>query len=973
MKDADRPEGPEGPDRPEGPEAFEEDERTGLPRHPRWESLGVWRLGNVLWQALWQAYARAVLFLSSRGVRLPGADGARLRVSAQTVSAYERRALVYGLKASRYHYAHGPIWVRATVDAVASLWQKNRFWAALISKGVFGAVFVSLPLFAFVLLRGVLPVPERVPERYPALALPARTSLRVDRPFTSDSTLAPFAHLFSSEDTVRGVAVRDDSGVPLRAPENGATASLARSAPRGYIFSVGALPRRMEYVQGHLASESVPVEFTAGAPVRVAIEGRNRLRASWFAFPTASREGITCRFELLDATGRALTSTEFAPPPAPGALASRLSVVFQSRFTPDFAYEPLSWNEAFVDTDRLPQRLVARVTRVMPNAPSIGAEDLSVSPPHDCLVLVGQPSFEWQRVHPYSRRGAVVAVVEGLRPEDALDAENAPFLASLARKDAFNFTQHRVSTNDAESNTRALLSGMESSQRAEGATSLPNALRAAGYRTGAFGRLPRRGLSANGESFDAHSEAPWIDGFDDVVSLEAREYEARHVTEELSAWLERYGEAPFFALAQYATLQPPFRPPFSRLSLGSLLSSPLGVERERTLRRAVLRYVDAELSTLASRLRALGVWKEVDFVVTSNGALPLVPLALRDAEVFPPDLPGALRSHGASLSDDEIRVPLVWKAARQEEGESYRVDRASFAPDVAVTLASLHGVAGSSHAPLASSMALDVSHAMASRSLLELNSTLGDRRIARLVGASAIGIMVFPARAQDAAFKFVDRLVPRVSENDPPGGRSRVAREREPGERYFSVSQGGLGAEVDVPGPPRALVRALRERLRAAHFPHGLPLRFVFAKEGPVDLSVVVEREAGARVLELPVGLTGTWDALGEGLWRLRLEGRARPGDRARVVVQPRDVVRFEIAPGRAFTTCLGALRIDGGGAAALVRDQHPCLWPPEAFDDWTERGNPMRPDDVAMAFERAPPREELGRDGQLAKGGGGR
>ncbi|MCA2958976.1 MAG: hypothetical protein IOD12_01900, partial [Silvanigrellales bacterium] len=609
---------------------------------PRRRAFPLVAVFKALWQSLWQAYARAVLFLSSRGVELPGRSAARKTVAPQTISAYERRTLVYELKASRYQYAHGPLWLRAFVDTLTSTWQKNRFWVALLAKGTFGALFLALPLALFLLLRGVLPVPERVPERRPTLALSPRTSLRVERPYALEEG--------ANERNLKLLALRDGEnalrGLPVRE---------LKSAGGAVMVSVGSLPRRLEEHRGFLVSESSDLVLVATKPTRVAVEGSNRLRARWFAFPSASRESVSCRLELVgEGGGEPLASSDFSPAPPPGVIASRLASLFLSRFTPDYALDPVVQGEIFVDTDALPGKLIARVVRTggMGSPPVLSQESTSDAVSEDCLAFLGEPAFEWQNVSSSPRRGAVLVVVEGLRPEDVESPGHAPFLASLAARGTFSFSRHRMSTDNPPSNTLALLTASPWLQGAGKETSLPKALRQAGLRLAAFGTLPPAGHV--------------LDDFDSLVRLEAREYEARHVTEEASAWLERFGEAPFFGLLQYSSLLPPFRPPFSNLPVFELLKGPFGFSREQALRKGLLRSLDSELATLASRLKALGVWKGSDVVVTSNGSLPFSMEHFGDVKGFPPEFRGAPRQRESGLFEDALRAPLVWKPAETD-------------------------------------------------------------------------------------------------------------------------------------------------------------------------------------------------------------------------------------------------------------------------------------------------------------------
>lgn len=855
---------------------------------------------QALWQALWQAYGRAVLFLASRGVHLPGEKSVRGSLASQTLSAYERRALVYELKASRYQFPVGPLWLRASVDGVLALWRLNRFWVALFFKGAFGAVFVSLPLGIFLLVRGVLPVPERVPAVPVAGALAPRTSMRTLRPYeTVVDTFPAFASLVDAEGGLRRVTVRKD--------KEGNTPAL---------LTFGAAPRRREWVNAFLASESVPLTLEAHEDVRVSIEGRNRLRTPFFVLPSETRDSPQCRLELRDETGRLLVGSDFVPPRAPGALASRLALVFQSRFTPDFAVESVLARELFIDTDTLPRTLSMSVERTSQDGVPVRAESSDPSEAHGCLVALGEPVFEWSRVHATERRGLVIAVVEGLRAADVDDARNAPFLASLSREGALTFRQHRVRSNIPDKNTLALLGS-------DGA--LVRSLNGEGYRTGAFGRFPLENTAFRKE---------FLPGFDDAVELEAREYEARHITEEAAAWLGAHGEAPFFALAQYSTLLPPFRPPFSYLPFPETLLAPFGFAREVSFRRAMLRYVDGELQMLASKLKALGVWNDIDFVVTSNGALPLERRDFGGLGNFPSRYRASLRLRGTSLLDAELRVPLVWKTAGGQDGVTWNVGRPTFHDDLAVTLASLHVVGPVRNAPRddASSAVwgVDFSEPVRAGSLLDLNSILSERGFVPLTGEAEIGALAFSS-AMDDAFKMTDQFRPRTTEflrtRAPFSETHRIPA----GERMTRIAQGGLGEETLLEAPVSALVARMRGALRAAHFAGGVPLRIEFDATVATRLDFLFAGDEAVRVPEKPQGLALSWDAVGDGVWRLRFEGTVRPLERLRILL-PVDRLRAVESGAARFSACLDALRIDGAGLMSLLRQAHPCLSVPTAL-----------------------------------------
>lgn len=914
---------------------------------------------KALWQSLWQAYARAVLFLASRGFVLPGQAAARKTVAPQTISAYERRALVYELKASRYQYAHGPLWVRATVDVLGSLWQKNAFWVALLAKGTFGILFLILPLAVFLLLRGVLPVPERVPERRPALTLSARTSLRIERPYvaqmSSPEGMSSLLALRNDNETLRGISVRD-------LPEGGGLVQV----------TLGSLPRRLEKLRGFLLSESQPLSLSATKETRVAVEGLNRLRASWFAFPSESREPVSCRLELLAlGNDKPFVSANFSSSPPLGGLASRLAALFLSRFTPDYAFEPVSQGELFFDTDALPSQITARVVRTLPaEATAALREEMAPhAPSTECLVFLGEPAFEWQSVSSSPRRGALVVVVEGLRPEDVENPEDAPFLASLARQGSFHFAQHRMSTDDPASNTAALLTASPWMQGAGREASLASALRAAGFRLGAFGTFS--------------SASALFDGFDVQVSLEAREYQARHVTEEASAWLERFGEAPFLGVLQYSTLLPPFRPPFSTLPVLELVKGPFGFARERALRRGLLRYLDAEIQRLSARTKALGVWGGIDVLVASNGSLPFFMESFSDFKGFPREFRGAPRVRRSGLFEDALRAPLVWKPA--ESGVlnlAHRVERPTFQADVGRTLFSLLGSEAKKasqpdvRTPLGNTLhTVDFSDALVAGSLLDLNSLLSERRLMPLSGSREIGALVFSEPGVSGALKVVDAFVPlnvEFMKDEPP----YFERRRLPvGERFTLLAEAGprtgsrgrprSAREIPLSADSKGLVRKLRNTLSDLHFPKGRPLTFTFVsgQAGAFPflenalLFQFAERE-NVRILDVPSNLQVAWEGSGAGGAILRVWGVVSAQEQLRLAFPADSLLGIQGAFADRFLVCQGAYQVTGEALSALVRERHPCLVSHDALSG----GLPLVPQDlfIEAAFESAP---SLGRE----------
>lgn len=96
----------------------------------------------------------------------------------------ERQKLIRDIKGERFNFRVGPLWLRVAIDKIITCFQQNKFVILIFSKISISLICIATPVLLFILLRGILPVPERVPYEIPLKTLSATSNLHVDFPYT---------------------------------------------------------------------------------------------------------------------------------------------------------------------------------------------------------------------------------------------------------------------------------------------------------------------------------------------------------------------------------------------------------------------------------------------------------------------------------------------------------------------------------------------------------------------------------------------------------------------------------------------------------------------------------------------------------------------------------------------------------------------------------------------------------------------
>jgi arylsulfatase A-like enzyme len=856
---------------------------------------GIRRPLLVVWEALIQFYSRIAMFFLVRGIVIPGSRKLKDNQTLESRAALERQILVRKLKSERFSTGFGPFWLRRIGDSTLKTFAKYRILLNVMAKILVSVFLVVIPLGLFVVMRGMLPVPERVGTRDPATQLKKQSHLRTDwlyteGPFESEkkSPQKAFAYLDPAKPRGPFVTFVHEPDVPLGLVHVG----------------IGTYPRRVDLVRGFLASEKAPLVIPRQRPVRIDMSGRNRLRIRGYLFPHPSKKaGIRCRAEIRDENDRLLFGVEGKTPRYLKPDKNSISELFRQRFTPA-AFPVTGEIQDFVlDTDVPPAFLkvtlkviregtaladpkvldeTPQAKKELHNEVKMVVEGRSVAPElkdlsdDECVYALGDLSFEREMIKPLARRGVILLVVDMLQKALADDAHSMPFLNSLVQKDMVNFSEHRSISHMTVPSVSGLMTSLYPRDIGSPAfvysadtelkknfykrrlPTIASQFRNQGYRSAALGSV---------SLFTEALEGGIDIGFHEALVLESPQYETRHLTEEALNWLESYGNSPFFLYLHYHTAHSPYRPPLENLALGKLLFSPLSMSRSQELYKGLGRYLDSELKLFFDKLNALGIANEVDIIVTSDHGAQMAAQPYGYYSGMNSDIRAATSSKGHSLSDEEIKVPFFARiAGLPAGGQTVR------APTSHVDLLpTLSGLAGT---PLANAnlRGLDLSPWLKNWNLQSLEKKLMAREKIYFEGHEFAGILYFGGEFAQAPLKYWKQFSKKSLQLDFPSWPWMKREEWFEPEQLSKVNFKS-GEETWIPWVnPYSLKQLRKAYLATAPGARGMKLKMF--QNARLNLSMLFHSENGlGPVLETwPEGMKSDRSVDGK-TWRLKLEG----------------------------------------------------------------------------------------------------
>lgn len=268
-----------------------------------------------------------------------------------------------------------------------------------------------------------------------------------------------------------------------------------------------------------------------------------------------------------------------------------------------------------------------------------------------------------------SAKNVVVILVDTLRG-DALSQSHAPRMRALADA-GVTFEQALAGGNMTSPSTNAFLS-----------CKLPSQLGQIAFSYGASAEAREQFHQRAQPSFPGRFEKARFDtamvgnvsviseiygvgvshGFRRQISLEVDGYDTPAIARDAVRWLEKNGDHPFFLYIHFNGPHAPYRAPFYDL----VRTFPgLGVfdSYARTLHwlyQGEVAYTDRYVGQVLDALRDLGLDQSTVVVLTADHGDQHTSREFTRNEAAPP-FTGAYFDHGATLLNDEIRVPLVFR------------------------------------------------------------------------------------------------------------------------------------------------------------------------------------------------------------------------------------------------------------------------------------------------------------------------
>lgn len=288
--------------------------------------------------------------------------------------------------------------------------------------------------------------------------------------------------------------------------------------------------------------------------------------------------------------------------------------------------------------------------------------------------LVGEPTL--YTAHSDAKNNVIVVNVDTLR-HDFRGKGSAPNLDDFFA-DSLQFSNALAPGNMTSPSTNALLScrkpsDIEPIAFAYGISpqvreahyqqlipSFPAAFASGGFETTMIGSI-----SVTSEILDGGINH----GFKHFYSLEQEGYENKTTILESIRWLRSNYDKRFFLYIHLNAPHAPYRPPLSDLVATFPGWHQLGDYSDviKWLYQGEIRYTDRVLGMLFKELNELRLFDDTTMVVTSDHGDQHEAINIRDNLLDDP-IRGAFFDHGATLLNDEIRVPLAIRSPRMRKG-----------------------------------------------------------------------------------------------------------------------------------------------------------------------------------------------------------------------------------------------------------------------------------------------------------------
>lgn len=521
-----------------------------------------------------------------------------------------RQKLIRELKANRYTWTRGPLWLRALNELWLRYKKVNRFLIALIVKVFLASICIGGPLCLLLIARGTLPVPERIksPDRPPItpLSTPRQWSFVFHATPGKAKTLS-FNDSPGTMSSFKGFKMNAGESVVFT---NG-QANILEDQNDYTIF------QRFQLLQGRSNTCHISVKD-------------HREMVIWTSQTTENQKEEPYRGAWLSGDGHVQVSQKNRKKRGRWALFSL------SKNIPFYSIEVKNDNSQKCAYGVGEPRVISEISgRPLQNKPS--------------WVVVAVDGYPLKDFEPLSNH--LKETLQSVFQEGALLASH-----TLPDLNLVDFLLDGGMWSLGNSFPLMKLPSVNSSLRESQSThTVASAFIRSGARTGAIGFF--NPLVADWNPVEL--------GFEDVFITTNRHFESRITTELALDWLQEFGAGPFFLLARYGALRDPIRPPWRLLNIFEYLGHVWSPLRERVLFEGGLSMMQEELGRLLNGIEKLSLSSDVGILVMSTSATNQRLRGISIEGEFPDEIVGLVRQGGHFLGRDELFLPYMIIPPRQ--------------------------------------------------------------------------------------------------------------------------------------------------------------------------------------------------------------------------------------------------------------------------------------------------------------------
>jgi arylsulfatase A-like enzyme len=299
---------------------------------------------------------------------------------------------------------------------------------------------------------------------------------------------------------------------------------------------------------------------------------------------------------------------------------------------------------------------------------------------------------------PPTQPNVVFILVDTLRA-DAVNAESAPYMNQL-KQSSVSFENAIAPGNMTSPSTNSILAcrmpshidpvsfsySLKKKSReeyyAKSQPSFPSAFAKAGYKTAMLGTVAI--LSEVMEAGVSH-------GFDEDVAVESEAYETPHLAREARDWVAKNHDKPFFLYLHFNAPHGPYKPPLKDLAamfpgFFPAFSSWSAITTWQY--RGEAHFTDRYVAKVMEAFKKYNLDDNTIFVLSADHGDHFTPSTFANNSLGPTHF-GSFFDHGATLLNDEIRVPLIIK---EPAGTSSSVHSFVSTIDIGPTLLNMAGL-----------------------------------------------------------------------------------------------------------------------------------------------------------------------------------------------------------------------------------------------------------------------------------------